>query len=221
VSKTKGELFLDAAIEADLELYILGDWEDPRLLQSAAAAAEKYESMRAQLPADVEKFVIIRKQGAENAKQRERQRKYEAGHPHWQCQNKTCAVLNRCHVDKCTACGTEAPELALLRQRAAKVEGLESSLRRMQEERDEARRAVAFLQKVSADKDVRIESLELSFASNSSSKPLVVDATNKCLECDGKGEYETDVCKNCESPLFTFCDACAGSGVRLNILNDE
>lgn len=62
----------------------------------------------------------------------------------------------------CAMVQAKHAENAELRERAAKVEGLESSLRRMQEERDEARKTVAFLHKVSADKDARIKSLELS-----------------------------------------------------------
>ena len=38
---------------------------------------------------------------------------------------------------------------------------------------------------------------------------------DQCAECDGRGEYETDHCALCEAPLYTFCDACAGTGKQL------
>lgn len=38
---------------------------------------------------------------------------------------------------------------------------------------------------------------------------------NPCPNCDGRGEYETDYCALCQSPKYTFCDDCAGTGHKI------
>lgn len=112
----EGKVF---ARDDDFEFITHARTDVPRLVDIVRAKAAAYNYQDA-LNRDMNRKVISLMN--DNNILRDRLAEYESGHPHWRCTNPQCSALNRCHVERCMACGTECLELPHLRARLAKLE---------------------------------------------------------------------------------------------------